>query len=121
MVVQRFKNAPTALSALTAIAALTAVVGCGGETDSTEDPAVAKGEMIYRNICVVCHNLDPNEQGTLGPAIAQATRAVLEAKVLRGEYPPGYTPARDTHQMPQFEYLEPNLDDIEAFIASRRK
>ena len=112
---QRFKNAVTATVALAAFAA------CGAENDSSEDPAVARGALIYRNICVVCHNADPSEDGTLGPAIVNATRALLEAKVLRGEYPAGYTPARDTRQMPQFEYLEPNLADIEAFIASRRK
>ena len=103
----------------TVLLALTAMTACGGDTDSSEDPAVAKGELIYRNICVVCHNAEPSEEGTLGPAIAHASRELLEAKVVRGEYPEGYTPARDTHQMPQFEYLEPNLDDLTAFIASR--
>jgi mono/diheme cytochrome c family protein len=115
LVEQRFSRVISALAAITVVAA------CGGDTDPSQDPAAARGELIYRNICVVCHNADPNEEGTLGPAIGQATRALLEAKVLRGEYPDGYTPTRDTHQMPQFEYLEPNLDDIEAFLASRRK
>jgi mono/diheme cytochrome c family protein len=105
--------------AKTVLLALAAMTACGGDTDSSEDPAVAKGEMVYRNICVVCHNADPSEEGTLGPAIAHASRELLEAKVVRGEYPAGHTPARDTHQMPQFEYLEPNLDDLTAFIASR--
>ncbi len=118
VVVQKFQNA---IAAILALVVLTAVAACGGEADSSEDPAVARGELIYRNICVVCHNADPNQDGILGPAIAQATRSVLEAKVLRGEYPEGYTPARDTRQMPPFEYLEPNIDDIEAFLASRRK
>ncbi len=127
VVIQRFKEAVAARATLEAAARFVAVVAlvatsaCSGDSDSSADPAVARGETIYRNICVVCHNADPNEQGTMGPAIARATRDVLEAKVLRGEYPAGYTPARETHQMPQFEYLEPNLDDIEAFIASRRK
>jgi mono/diheme cytochrome c family protein len=118
VVVPNFKDT---LASVLGLATLTTMVACGGETDTSGDPAVARGELIYRNICVVCHNADPNEDGTLGPAIVQATRELLEAKVLRGEYPAGYTPARDTKQMPQFEYLEPNLDDIEAFIASRRK
>lgn len=115
MVIHRFGRAAAAIATVAAISA------CGGDSDSTADPAVARGETIYRNICVVCHNANPNEAGSIGPAIAQATREVLEAKVLRGEYPVGYTPARETHQMPQFPYLEPNLDDIEAYIASRRE
>jgi len=96
-------------------------VACGAETDSSVDPAVARGEAIYRNICVVCHNADPYEVGTVGPALGSPTRELLEAKVLHGEYPQGFTPARTTHQMPQFDYLEPNLDDLVAFLASRRR
>jgi mono/diheme cytochrome c family protein len=103
--------------ALMAIAAL----ACSGESEESGDPAVARGEKIYRNICLVCHNADPNQTGVLGPDIASANRELLEAKVLRGEYPAGYTPKRNTKQMPQFNYLEPNLDDIAAFLASRRK
>jgi mono/diheme cytochrome c family protein len=112
---------PGFTTAISALGALAVFAACSGESDSSQDPAVARGELIYRNICVVCHNADPGQEGTLGPVIVQATRALLEAKVLRGEYPAGYTPARDTRQMPQFQYLEPNLDDIEAFLASRRK
>ena len=108
-------------SAIAATGALATLVACSEETDSSVDPTIGRGEMIYRNVCVVCHNADPNEPGVLGPPIAQATRALLEAKVLRGEYPAGHAPARDTQQMPQFAYLEPNLGDIEAYIASRRK
>ncbi len=97
-----------------------AALACGaGESEEPSDPAVARGEKIYRNICVVCHNADPTRDGPLGPAIAGASRELLEAKLLRGEYPPGYTPKRSTQQMPRFEFLEPNLDDLVAFLGSR--
>jgi mono/diheme cytochrome c family protein len=96
------------------------VMACADESEESGDPAVARGEKIYRNICVACHNADPSVEGPLGPAIADASRELLEAKLLRGEYPAGYTPQRNTQQMTRFEYLEPNLDDIEAFLASRR-
>jgi mono/diheme cytochrome c family protein len=102
--------------------ALIAIVAmaCAGESEEPGDPAVARGEKIYRNICVVCHNADPNQPGPLGPANAGASRELLEAKLLRGEYPAGYTPQRNTQQMPRFEFLEPNLDDIAAYLASQR-
>ena len=100
--------------ALIAIAAM----ACAGESEESSDPAVARGEKIYRNICVVCHNADPNLPGSVGPANAGASRELLEAKILRGEYPAGYTPKRSTTQMPRFEFLEPNIDDIAAFLAS---
>jgi mono/diheme cytochrome c family protein len=96
-----------------------ALTACSGESDESADPTVARGEMIYRNICTVCHNADPSLDGSIGPAIANSSRELLEAKLLRGEYPSGHTPKRDTQQMPRFEYLEPNLGEIAAFLASR--
>ena len=102
-----------------ALIAITAIA-CAGESEESGDTAVARGEKIYRNICVVCHDADPNQPGPLGPAVAGASRELLEAKLLRGEYPAGYTPQRNTQQMPRFEFLEPNLDDIAAFLADRR-
>jgi mono/diheme cytochrome c family protein len=100
--------------------AITAMA-CTGEPEESRDPAVVRGEKIYRNICLVCHNADPNQPGSAGPAIAGASRELLEARLLRGEYPAGYTPQRSTQQMPRFEFLEPNIDDIAAYLASRRK
>lgn len=96
-------------------------MACTGEPEESGNPAVARGEKIYRNICVACHNADPNQAGALGPATASASRELLEAKIVRGEYPAGYTPQRNTQQMPRFEFLEPNLDDVAAFLASRRQ
>jgi hypothetical protein len=68
---------------------------------------------------VVCHSSDPTQEGSLGPAIAKASLELLQAKVLRGEYPEGHTPSRDTQQMPQFTYLESSLPDIAAFLAGQ--
>ncbi len=100
--------------------ALIAIVAmaCAGESEESGDAAVARGEKIYRNVCVVCHNADPNQPGPLGPDVASASRELLEARLLRGAYPAGYTPKRNTQQMPRFEFLEPNLDDIAAFLAN---
>jgi hypothetical protein len=43
---------------------------------------------------------------------------VLEAKVLRGTYPPGYTPRRDTKLMPAMPQLESSISDLAAFLAT---
>ncbi len=110
----RIKAASMGLAMLIAIG----WVGCSGEPEISEDAALARGEMIYRNVCTVCHAADPMQPGYLGPAIAGASRELVESKVLRGEYPPGHTPAQNTQQMPQFSYLEPQIGDIAAFLAA---
>lgn len=78
---------------------------------------VLEGQRVYQNVCIACHHGDPSQDGSLGPAIAGSSRALLEAKVLRGEYPPGYTPKRTTTAMPQFGYLADQLDALTAYLA----
>ena len=56
--------------------------------------------------------------GTLGPAVAQSSRALVEARVLRAEYPPGYTPKRDTATMPALPFLAPEVPYLAAYLAS---
>lgn len=81
------------------------------------DPLAAEGERVYQNVCIACHNGNPALEGSLGPAIAGSPRALIEAKVLRSEYPPGYTPKRQTHAMPRFEYLADRIDGLAAYLA----
>ena len=70
-------------------------------------------------VCSACHNSrNPHADGMLGPAIAGSSRELLEAKVLRNEYPPGYTPKRPgTITMAPFPFLEEKIGDLEAFLA----
>lgn len=102
--------------------------GAAGETADTggaaapSDPAVpargdaARGREIYGNICSTCHGSSPTEAGTVGPAIAGSPPELVEAKVLRGEYPPGYTPKRGSRAMPPMPFLEDHLPDIVAYL-----
>ena len=78
------------------------------------DPA--KGQEIFNAICQACHGPDPHVDGALGPAIAGSSRALLEARVLHAQYPPGYTPKRTTTMMPPFPQYKDNIDDIAAFL-----
>jgi hypothetical protein len=38
--------------------------------------------------------------------------------VIDGDYPPGYTPKRNTKQMVALPHLEPTLADLTAYLAS---
>ena len=98
---------------------LAAVLGvaCDGGGSSPPGDAAARGQKIYENVCIACHNGNPREDGSLGPAVAGASRELLEAKVLRSAYPPGYAPKRPGSTMPSFSYLADAIGDLEAYLA----
>jgi len=84
--------------------------------DTPQAAAIQRGRKIYENVCIACHNGDPTHPGSLGPQVAGASRELIEAKVLRGAYPPGYTPVRPGQTMPKYEYLADRLDDVVAYL-----
>ncbi len=91
---------------------------CGGEAD---DPAAAlarKGQAVFESVCTACHARDPRQPGPVGPEVAGASLELLQAKVLRNEYPPGYVPKRDTRGMIPLPHLEADLPAIEAYLAT---
>lgn len=102
-----------------AVACGSAMLACGsGSEEADLDPAVARGRTVYENVCTACHNRDPREPGALGPGVAGASQELLEAKVLRAEYPPGYVPKLPSATMPKFQYLAGSLGDVAAYLAT---
>jgi len=97
---------------------LGAALACSDSEVPQADDPVAQGKTIYSNICIVCHNADPNLAGSLGPPIGGSSRKLLEAKVLRSEYPTGYTPKRPGKTMPRLAYLADGIDALAAYLAS---
>jgi mono/diheme cytochrome c family protein len=88
--------------------------GCsGGETLA---PEAARGRDVYLAQCTACHAMDPALAGPVGPPIKGASQELLEAKVLRGGYPPGYTPKRQSAVMQPMPHLAPNIPDLAAFL-----
>jgi mono/diheme cytochrome c family protein len=90
-------------------------LGC---SDTGPASPVARGEQVYRANCIVCHHPDPRQDGSVGPAIAGAPRELLEARVLRAEYPPGYTPKKDSRLMPPLPHLAGDIDALAAYLGS---
>lgn len=88
------------------------LAACG---QGENDPA-ARGRQIYLAECTACHNSDPAKDGPLGPAVKGSSRELLEAKILRASYPPGYTPKRSTALMPPQPKVTPNIPDLAAFL-----
>ena len=83
---------------------------------SAGDPA--KGEQIYKNVCTACHGGNPSQAGSAGPAIAGSSYELLVARVLYGEYPPGYTPKQPGGAMPKLPYLKDHIGDLAAYLAA---
>lgn len=113
---------PTPLAAIPAAASAAALalalVSCSDDQpdeDAFLSPAARRGKQVYVN-CIACHGADPTRDGPVGPAIAGASRELIAARVLRGEYPEGHRPKRNTKQMPPMPYLEPHLDDLAAYL-----
>ena len=91
-----------------------ALAGC--DDGPPVEPALARGRQTYQTICISCHNANPALAGSVGPPLKNMARAILEAKLLHGEYPAGYTPRRDTKMMPTQPQLAPALDDLALFL-----
>lgn len=94
-----------------------AAAGCGESQRPQLSDAAQRGKAVYDGVCIACHNPNPALDGSLGPANAGASRELLEARVLRGEYPPGYTPKRDSKAMPPMPHLADKIDDLTAYLA----
>ena len=68
-------------------------------------PQAEQGRRVYQAHCTSCHALDPSRPGPVGPPLKGSSRDLLEAKVVRGEYPPGHVPKRATRIMPPLPSL----------------
>ncbi len=115
------------------IGALALAVACSGGADPPEpapgsgsagepapDPVdlVGRGRGVYAANCTACHGPDPRHAAALGPEVADASRGLIEARVLRAEYPPGYEPKRDSTLMIAMPHLESEIDALVAYLQS---
>lgn len=100
-----------------ALLGLACCIACS-ESKPAADGAAAQGEKIYKNVCITCHDPDPTREGAVGPALAGSSEELLRAKVLRGEYPPGYSPRRSSKLMPPLPYLEEQIPALAAFLSA---
>lgn len=105
------RSSPLVLLSLLGLAMLAA--GC---PPRDEPPAVTRGRQAYLGTCIACHNMNPALDGAIGPAVRGSSKELLEAKVLRGTYPPGYRAKRETTAMPPQPQMASTLDDIHAFL-----
>lgn len=102
-------------------------LACTGKKDSPQATAtlsqqdlVARGKVIYESNCIACHHMDPKLNGSLGPEVADASLDLLQARILRAQYPAGYKPKRNTATMVALPHLEKEIPAIHAYLESLR-
>lgn len=77
---------------------------------------IEQGRKTYIAHCISCHNINPRQDGALGPALAGSSLELLNVKVLTGEYPPGYKPRRETKAMAPLPMLKDKIEALHAFL-----
>jgi mono/diheme cytochrome c family protein len=103
------------LHVLPVLALAAVLAGCSGQGSSLS-PEAERGRQAYVANCTSCHSSDPAQNGPLGPAVKGSSRQLLEARVLRGTYPSGYTPKRPSAVMQPMPHLAGSLDDLAAYL-----
>jgi len=94
------------------------LAACSSGSETSLSPLALEGQRVYQNVCIACHNGDPVQDGSLGPAVAGASEELIYARVIEGTYPPGYEPKRpESGVMPQFEYLKPEIPALAAYLS----
>ena len=60
--------------------------------------------------------MDPRKVGGLGPEIFGSSKELIQARLLKGEYPPNYQPKRATKLMQPLPQLESQIDSLVEFL-----
>jgi mono/diheme cytochrome c family protein len=95
------------------LALAAALAGC---SEGAHSPGAERGRQVYLANCVACHNTDPSQPGPLGPQVKGSSRELLEAKVVNGTYPPGYTPKRPTKVMVPLPAVAPEIPALAEYL-----
>ena len=77
---------------------------------------VALGRSTYMSNCIACHNPDPTMDGALGPAVSGSSFELLEARIVHGTYPEGYTPKRTSGNMVPLPFLADKIPALAAYL-----
>lgn len=95
---------------------------CQSDVNSEKqvDPLFKKGQQSYQANCIACHHPNPELDGSIAPAVAGSSKELLEARILRAEYPAGYTPKRDSKVMVAMPQLSNDIEALFIFLNKRK-
>ena len=83
-----------------------------------KESLIQSGQVVYKTGCGSCHNMDPTLEGALGPAVADSSLELLQARVVENKYPEGYTPKRKTTLMTAMPQFEKDIPALHAYLNS---
>ena len=112
--VKRMKSSTTFFGLLL----LTIAVGGWSEDpqQASRNPDWERGKAVYIANCAACHGSDPSRDGPIGPALKGSSQELLEYRIVRPEYPPGYAPKRNTRVMPAFPSLQSEVPYLADYL-----
>jgi len=90
------------------------------EVELSPEELAKQGRGAFMSNCIACHNQNPSQAGAVGPAIAGSSLELIEAKVMRNQYPEGYTPKRTSSAMVAMPFLEKKIPALHAFLAAAK-
>ena len=97
----------------------TIFTGCNNETSSSkQSEGYYRGEAIYRQVCISCHNIDPRKQGALATEIAGSELEVIRSMIMTGKTPKGVKPKWPDMKMAPLPNLEDKIPDIYEYLSS---
>ena len=91
--------------------------GCNNKTSSSkESEAYYRGEAIYRQVCISCHNIDPRKTGALAPDIAGSELEVIRSMIMTGKPPKGVKPKWPDMEMAPLPNLKDKIPDLYEYL-----
>ncbi len=81
-----------------------------------KEALIQRGRAVYLTSCVACHDTDSKKPGTLGPEVYGSSKELIEARLMRAEYPEGYTPKRRTRLMPPLPRFKDEVSALHAYL-----
>lgn len=122
----RFRGTPFLIRRYIGFGVFILLAGCPSKEDSAKQNSnnlskgmqelISRGKTVYATSCTACHNPDPKKPGNLGPEIYGSTRELIDARVMRAEYPQNYKPKRATKQMAALPHLKNDIDALAAYL-----
>jgi mono/diheme cytochrome c family protein len=101
---------------LARIAVVALALGLAACSTEKLSPEAERGRQVYLSSCIACHSADPSTPGPVGPEIKGSSQELLEAKLLRGAYPPDYKPKRPTAVMPPQPQVTQDIPALAAYL-----